>query len=233
MSGLGILIAIVVVALIAVGAYYSHLQQQQRRQELSTLADQLGWRFDPGKDYSHDDRFSQFDQFRKGHSRYAYNTLSGVLQLGNRACPAQLGDYHYQITTNNGKSSSTRTYRFSYALIQTPYLASPSLRIRTEGYFDKFAGLLGFDDIDFESAEFSDRFHVKSSDKRFAYDVVHPRMMEFLLAESPPTLEIERGYLCLHRGNRCWTTADIRDCLDWTERFFALWPAHVVNSLEG
>ncbi len=36
-------------------------------------------------------------------------------------------------------------------------------------------------DIDLESIEFSEAFVVKSADRRFAYDVCHTRMMEFLL----------------------------------------------------
>ena len=47
---------------------------------------------------------------------------------------------------------------------------------------DKIAGALGFHDINFESSEFSRKFHIKCADKKFAYDVIHPRMMEFLLA---------------------------------------------------
>ena len=64
-----------------------------------------------------------------------------------------------------------------------PFRNVPDLLIRPEGFFDKVAGAFGFDDIDFESEEFSRAFFVKSSDKRFAYDVLHPRMLELLMAE--------------------------------------------------
>ena len=39
----------------------------------------------------------------------------------------------------------------------------------------------GADDIDFESARFSERFHVKSPDRKWAYDVIHTKTMERLL----------------------------------------------------
>ena len=58
------------------------------------------------------------------------------------------------------------------------------LRIRPENVFDRLTEFFGLDDIDFESAEFSRAFHVKSTDKRWAYDVLHQRTMEYLL-EAP------------------------------------------------
>lgn len=36
-------------------------------------------------------------------------------------------------------------------------------------------------DIDFESAKFSKRYFVRAADKQFAYEVITPQMMEFLL----------------------------------------------------
>lgn len=48
------------------------------------------------------------------------------------------------------------------------------------------------DDIDFESAEFSARFHVSSDDRKWAYDVIHARMMEFMLT-APSGSALEMG----------------------------------------
>jgi hypothetical protein len=51
--------------------------------------------------------------------------------------------------------------------------------------------MLGFGDIDFESIEFSKAFCVRSRDRKFAYDICHTRMMEYLLAHRDLSLEIE------------------------------------------
>ncbi|MCZ6810529.1 MAG: hypothetical protein O7D97_00875, partial [Planctomycetota bacterium] len=96
----------------------------------------------------------------------------------------------------------------------------PDLLIRREGMFDKLAGAFGFDDIDFESAEFSKRFYVKSPDKRFAYDVIHPRMMEFLLGGDPPTVDIEAGRCCLSDGRHHWSPEGFGATLNWVIEFF-------------
>jgi len=226
-----IFIAIVLI-LIAVFAYYSHLQQKQRREDMGRLATQMAWQFDPSRNGSHDDRFSQFDDFTKGHSRYAYNTLRGAISIDGRRWPVVMGDYHYKITSGSGKNRSTKTYRFSYAILQAPFVGVPDLAIRREHLFDKVAGFMGFDDIDFESQEFSKRFHVSSSDKKFAYDVIHPRMMEFLLESDPPKIEVGRSCCLITDGRKCWELDDFQSKLKWAEQFFGNWPNHLVATLE-
>lgn len=224
-----ILIFVVFGLLIGAGIYYSHMQAQKRRAELLALAEQLGWRFDPNDDHGHDSRFSQFAIFCNGHSQRAYNTLYGTLTLAGFSVDAQMGDFQYKQTSGSGKNRSTTTYTLSYLIAGSPFPAAPDLLIRPEGVFDKVSAFFGFDDIDFESAEFSRAFHVSSSDKRFAYAVVHPRMMEFLLATRGPTLAHAQRYCCVHDGNRVWTPEEFRARLGWLEGFFEQWPGHVTD----
>ena len=74
------------------------------------------------------------------------------MTIDERNYPAKMGDFVYKITTSTGKSTQTRTYRFSYLILHLPFGNVPDLLIRREGMFDKLAGAFGFDDIDFESA---------------------------------------------------------------------------------
>ena len=233
MAGLPIILIIVAVLAIAVVVYLSYLAAKRRREALAALAAELGWRFDPSKDRSHDDEYAHFEIFRRGHSRTAYNTLFGELEIYRRTCPAKMGDFTYKITTSTGKSTQTHTYRFSYLIVHLPFAGVPDLLIRREGMFDKLAGAFGFDDIDFESAEFSKRFYVKSPDKRFAYDVIHPRMMEFLLAGDPPTVDIEAGRCCLSDGRHRWSPEEFGATLSWVIEFFDRWPDHVTAELQS
>ena len=62
--------------------------------------------------------------------------------------------------------------------------------------------MLGFDDIDFESVEFSRAFTVRSRNKRFAYDVCHGKMMEFLLCHPDTSLEFEGPCLAMSFNRR-------------------------------
>lgn len=231
--GFFILIVIAFLAVAGIGAYLAHLQEKKRREELAAFALRIGWRFDPTRDHSFDDRYHKFDAFRRGHSRYAHNHLIGSMRAAVAEAepvelPVQAGDYHYKITSGSGKNRSTKTYRFSYLLVQVPMAGYHDLLIRTENLGDKMKGAFGFDDIDFESVEFSDRFWVTSSDKRFAYDVVHPRMMEYLMNSPAPAIQIGQGWLCVYGSGSRWAPHEFEMRLEWLERFFALWPRHVM-----
>jgi hypothetical protein len=218
--------------LLGVLAWFGRLQIRKRREALAALAAQLGWRFDPSRDTSHDEEYAHFEIFRQGHSRTAYNTLTGTLEVAGRDWPAKAGDFLYKTTSSSGKSTTTHRHRFSYLIVHLPFARVPDLLIRREGLFDKLAGVFGFDDIDFESEEFSRRFCVKGPDKRFAYAVIHPRMMEFLLAEQPPALDIEHGRCCIADGRQTWDADGFRARLDQARGFFGLWPEHLVADLE-
>ena len=220
-------------ALVGLAVYFSHKAVEQRRKELAALAAELGWSFEPAKDSSHDSRYSQFEVFRKGHSRAAYNTLAGSLAIDGRAFPATMGDFTYKVTSSNGKTTTTHTYNFSYLIVHLPFRAVPDLFIRPENLFDKFAAAIGFDDIDFESAEFSRKFLVKSGDKRFAYAVIHPRMMEFLMRSPGRTIDLERGCVCLTSGGSRWSVPEFRGNTGWIREFFDLWPDHLTADLEN
>jgi hypothetical protein len=223
----------VVIAIVAVFAYISWKAEQARRAELSALADRLGFQFHPDADGDLDDEYAQFEIFRRGHSRAALDTLVGTLEVDGHPCAARCGDFRYRVTHSTGKSTTTTTYRFSYLMVKVPWRHTPPLLVRPEGIFDKLAGAFGFDDIDFESAEFSRRFYVKSSDKKFAYDVIHPRMMEFLLAQQPPMLDLEGGAICCSDGQGRWEPAAYEARIAFVRQFFGLWPRHLLQDLEA
>ena len=222
-----------VLALFIVAMIHGHKKEKQRTVDLITMADELGLSFSPGKDTSHDDLFSQFAVFRNGHSRAAYNTMQGHREIGGRRFGLRMGDYTYKVTSSNGKQTTTTTYRLSYCILQIPLPGVPRLLIRPEHLFDRLGSAIGFDDIDFESSEFSKRFFVKSDDKRLCYAIITPRMMEFLLAAGKPTVDIEGGACLSVHGTRRWPASEFQQRLAWLERFFELWPEHVLAELES
>ena len=221
-----------VVVLIGMGAWYAWELERKRQLELGAFANELALSFDPSNDKDHDDQYAQFEIFRRGHSRIAKNTMDGALDLFGRQCRVRCGDFRYLVTSSNGKTTTTHTYNFSYLIVHPPW-STPPLLVRPEGLFDKLKGAFGFDDIDFESAEFSDRFHVKSTDKRYAYDVLHPRMMEFLMNGDPPTIDVAAGEACFYRRNTVWTADQFNNVLAWTRDFFNLWPRHLQPTTEN
>lgn len=168
--------------LAAAGLVWSLYAASQRRKELAAWASSHGLGFDSAKDSALESWLPDFDCLRRGHSRYGHNHIRG--QWNGREF---LGfDYHY--VTGSGKNR--QTHRFTAVVLGSDVPLRPLL-IRPERFFDKVGEFFGLDDIDFESAEFSRSFYVKSSDRRWAYDVIHTRTMEFLL--SAPKFKINFG----------------------------------------
>ena len=186
------------VALIVVAAVFGHLAAKKRREAMLSLAARLGLRFDPGKDRDIARQYKFLDKLRVGDNRYAFNILSGKYQSHD----VMAFDYHYETHSTDSKGNrETQHHYFSFFLLQLP-VSFPELVIAREGFFSKVAQAFGYDDIDFESHEFSRKFCVRSPNKKFAYDVCNARMIEYLLANDDLTIEIENRALAVSFGSR-------------------------------
>jgi hypothetical protein len=192
------LIVVGVIALIIGIAVFAHISAKKRREAMMALAARLGLRFEPHKNWGLAKEYSFLDKLRTGSNRYAFNTLSGTCQGHD----VTAFDYHYETYSRNSKGHrQTHHHYFSCFLLHLPQ-SFPELTIAREGLLSKLAQALGYDDIDFESHEFSRRFCVRSRDKKFAYDFCHARMMEYLLANDDLTIEIEHDVLAITFNSR-------------------------------
>jgi hypothetical protein len=214
MNEAGIFLLFGLFAVVAVFfGWLSWKQERERTDALGALAQRLKWTFSgQAKDGDFDGRYGQFGCFQRGHSRYAHNQMRGTIEALGREVEAQAGDFHYKITRNTGKSSSTTTYRFSYFLVKLPF---------------------GFEDIDFESAEFSRLYHVSGSDRKFVYAVLHPRMIDWMLNAPPPAFELSRGVLLVTSGGERWDTDEFEGAFGWMEAFLSRWPDYLVKDIEA
>jgi len=219
--------SVLFLGLIVVGflAYAGYRWTEARKGELAAVAQRMGLNFDPSKRRTFHNHFGH-DLFGRGHSRVAFNTITGVRRLAGHDVPVVMGDYRY--VTGHGKHR--KVHRLSYAIFRIPWLGTPKLVVRKEHMGDRLVGALGFDDIDFESEAFSRAFFVKSPDKRFAYDVIHPRMMEYLMRVRPPNLEIVGDACLLREGWGYWSPDRFRKMPTWFENFLELWPEHLTDT---
>ncbi len=135
-EGIQFVIFAVIAALILVGAYKAYVAKRQRPIQLGALADRLHWSFDPNADDTHDHRYGHFAVFVQGHSRCAFNTLQGAIDIDGTRWPVRMGDYRYRTTSSNGKQTTTVTHCLSYAIIETPHLGAPDLFLRRERMLD-------------------------------------------------------------------------------------------------
>jgi hypothetical protein len=220
------ILVIGVVGLLVFAIIYGAKKERERREAMRAYAARMGLRFTE-RDDGLESRMADFPPFAVGHSRVGLNLMEGEATLGGMRMTYLAGDYQYKVTTSNGKSTQTTVYNMSFIAVR-PVLAVPEeLTVREEGLFDKIGAFLGFDDIDFESSEFSKRFHVKCSDRRFAFDLFDPRMMEFFLASRPPRIHARGGVLVLDYGTRRWETGEFDATRAWADGFFLRIPRHV------
>jgi len=187
------LIIVGFIAIIVVVSVLAYISAGKRREAMAKLAARLGMLFEPGKNWGMAQRYSFLDKLRVGSNRYAFNILNG----NYKGYDVIVFDYHYR--TGSGKN--TQHHYISFFVLHLP-VSFPELVIGPEGIFSKMAQAIGYDDIDFESHEFSRKFCVRSPDKKFAYDVCNARMIEYLLSNTDLTIEIEDDALAISFGSR-------------------------------
>jgi hypothetical protein len=188
-----IIFFILIFILVIFSIVYGIIAERKRREALQLLASRLGLNFYPDRNRDFASAYEFLDQLDKGRNRYAYNIFQGNYQGED----VHMFDYHYETESRDSEGkSTTHSHYLSGYLLQLP-LSFPELTIASEGFLSKFAQAFGYDDIDFESAEFSRNFCVRSGDKKFAYDVCHAKKMEYLLVNSDLNLEIQADTLAL------------------------------------
>lgn len=219
-----VLIFVAVAGLIIVGIIYGSVAARKRREALFQLAAELGLDYSAAKDHSLAQSYEFLNKLAQGSNRYAFNTISGDYR-GQRILAF---DYHYETRSTNSKGRrQTQHHYFSVFILIVPQVF-PELVITREGWFSKIAQAFGYDDIDFESHEFSRKFCVRSKDKKFAYDVCNTRMIEYLLANDDLNVEIDRHAVALLFGSRL-RPEQIRPNLDRLIQVRELIPEYVVT----
>jgi hypothetical protein len=171
---------LVVLLVVAVGAglgYFNYLAAKKRREAFAAFAAQQSF----GYAESNDALANQWSgtPFQTGDHWRVKNVLTGAFH--GRQIVAF--DYSYQTHTTDGKGRRhTTTHKFGVVVMQLPG-PLPRLEVTHEGIFGgAFAKALGFADLQFESEQFNRAFRVKADDQRFGHAVIHPQMMEMLLA---------------------------------------------------
>ena len=161
-------------AVAVLGVVFSYLAAKKRREELATYAASRGWRYEVDQPLLVD-RFTG-PPFGLGFGRRAYNALYG----SHDGRDLVSFDYEYKTQTSDGKQTTTHVHVFSVLGLSMGVLMPP-LSVDPENLLDRFVGRLVGNDIDLESEDFNRAFTVSCTDRKFASDVLHPQMMEYLL----------------------------------------------------
>ena len=200
--------------------------EETRTKALRTVARSRSLRFNAINDFKHRSTYRAFNIFPT--SGHCINTMDGYCKIKGKPHRIKMGDFEYTVSSDDGST----TYRFSYLCVHLPYTDVPELSIRNEKFMDKIKASVGFEDIDFESAHFSRKYYVQSPDKKFAYSVITPLMMEDSLRYPLPEINMKDGIICVSDGRTRWQPHEFFPRLDPVADFLNLWPEHVIRSLQ-
>jgi hypothetical protein len=186
-----IALAAVVLTILGCVGVYVLIKSRRRRQEIEALAVQLGFRYDRNDPYNLPERYAHMAFFSMGQDRKATNVLTGKVNGQD----VILFDYRFK--TGSRKSENQTTYHFQAAILGLPIVA-PRLTLWRASFINTMASWVGRDDLNFESAEFSRRTCVQCAERKFAYDVFHARLIEYLLGcRDLPNMELNGPVLVL------------------------------------
>lgn len=227
MRTLGIVVAVVVVLGALLWWWASRATQRDVDKNLiSWWGTRNGWRYTTGTDGLLD-RFGG-TPFSDGTSHDIQDLLSGNTIAGR---PGLLMQFSWYYTPDLPQSSSTgssglRSGICAAAVVELPS-ALPALTVRRSSPEDVVRG----HGIEFESGRFNERFRVEGADRKFAYDVVNPRVMELLLDDpEPPHFGIDGATLVVWRDGKVTEPPQLGALADFAGRLLELIPAF---ALEG
>lgn len=199
---------IAMVAMAIVGGAMSRRRQRERDEALAGWAQgrRLGFRREASA--SLDARYPQFACLQVGDRRRTKRLMEGEADGRRVRC----FDHHYRtkrtVTEHSGggrgqpRSTRTRTvyehHRFSAVVVETDF-PLPRLLVRPEGMADRVSSFFGRNDLDFESAAFSRRYHVSADEPKWAYDVLDARTLQRLMDLPDHTLEMGGSALLVLR----------------------------------
>ena len=213
-------IAFTVFAIFA--AIHSHKKEKERQAAFAAWAAGNGLYYHVDKVRGFEDEHPTFGFLRRGSNRYAYNIVTGK----HRDRDLTAFDYHYETHSTDSKGNRTTHHHHFSCLFLGPAFPLKPLAIRRETFLDKISSTFGFQDINFESSEFSRKFHVSGEDKRWCYDVIHSRMMEFLLASPEYSIESDHAKLAVRHKGR-FELPELENALAFAHQFLDNIPKHV------
>lgn len=191
--------------------------------------DPPGFRFYGRPDWvlvgSDDSLIAKYGLTTAGHGHETRKVVRGA----NDGLPVEAFEHHWMTTrtetyTDSQGRTQTRTVTDHHSEVVcavTTTFRFLDLSVNGQGRGEK---------VKFESEQFNDRFKVRTANRKFAYDVIHPRTMEWLLSLGTPSFTIEHGFMRFYPDSH--DTEAIGWAADFAHEFFARVPSFVWKDLQ-
>ncbi|MGI8924194.1 MAG: hypothetical protein ACR2HJ_09195 [Fimbriimonadales bacterium] len=185
-----------IAAIVCAVAVWYHIKKRAARQAaLSAVAASSGMRFLPeGFSSRHLWTSEPFDSVRTSNNRFTTQldefdpfqfrgglTLENLLLLEDGPASIYAFDYRATRMIEDPGGGSSQQLEYGVVAMRVPLLMS-KMRLTPNGFLARKAVPFGVKDISFESEDFNSRYFVSATDVKFAYDILHPQAIEYLLS---------------------------------------------------
>lgn len=146
-----------------------------------------------------------FDLFQRGRQKTIFN----LMQWKDAFMEEQIYVFDYAYTRGSGKSKTRHLQTVFF--MDSKHLGLPEFLMKPETFFYKVGAFLGMQDIDFEShPQFSDQYHLQSSDEERLRGLVTDEMLHFFTVEKNWSLEGIGYYLIFYKNNKLLSPATVQ-----------------------
>ncbi len=180
---------VIVVAAVSYTAYYGAWRRiRRRRKDLGRRAAKLGLGYFPTDPFGLD--WLDLPLFHEDEQVSFANVLIGERD----GLPFKAAEFATYVREFRPGRSPEMVQRSAYSILVAELdmrMRMPTTVVAAETLSTRLPALLGVRDLQFESREFNERFHITADDRRFAYQLIDPRMMEHMLSTAPTDLRYE------------------------------------------
>lgn len=200
---------------------WQSFRAQAHREQFQRFATEHGWQYRPGGT-SLTSRFTGYP-FQTGVNRRQSDVLTGTYD--GLTCST----FTHEFETKSDRDSSGVHEEFQVTLAELD-VRLPRLDLLPESMGNRLAQALGGVDVEMESHDFNSKWRVKCADRKYAMDVVDPRMMERLLQYDmlDYSIRIEGGAVMMWHSGRLGTE-DLSRRLDAVVAIAHRIPEHVLR----
>jgi len=233
------------ILLLMLGAllFLNHAAEDDRRRQMAGLARGLGLAFKPRDSLGVGNRLLAFRPFGPAPGSEVRNLIHGVLDRraflafdcllpsGERDRSGAVLDPSLAGPPRPGPANDFAG-EMTVAAFQLQECRMPGCLAISRELLGTLSRAVERGEISFESEEFNRHYGVWASDRKFAYDVVDPRMMEFLLANPGWAFEVAGPDVMVYTGKR-WAPEQFGPAIRALTGFVERIPAHVLANGRG
>jgi hypothetical protein len=226
------IVPVAIVALILMGSWrYGVLwYAKQRSRELAEFAKRQDLDFFPGIDFG-----SIWSLFLIRKGVFPGPEVIRMFQYFKPILPVST-DFAMNIIVGLGQERTFYSFDYEYLVgdqkrqVGVVAMRIPinlrSMALRPPAVGDAVLDFAGLGRIEFESFEFNQRYHVYCDDEKFAFDLVHPELMELLLAMPVMHWQIGGPFIVI-TYQRFFSIGELTELKRLLERFVELIPTYV------